>query len=116
MSKSWSGEEELNVALNDLVGLRPAPASKIKVAVGLCMKHSADFKMIVYAVEKWMKRAAIGDRISGVYVIDSLCRGYRSIHGKDKDVFSNRFLTRINEIFQLLNGISETNYVRSSAA
>eukprot|EP01035_Chromulina_nebulosa_P020135 gene20135-26142_t len=48
--------------------------------------------------------------MSGIYVIDSLCRGYRTIHGKEKDVFSNRFLTRLNEIFSLLNGISETTY------
>ena len=112
MSKSWAGEKELALALKELNGVHPPPASKVKNIVTIALKFPNDFKMIVYDVEKWMKKSPIGDRINAVYAIDSICRGSRNIHGsKEKDLFSNRFLTRLNEIFTLLIGISENDMV-----
>ena len=115
MSKgsNWSGEAEFQGYLNELNGItQPPPASKIKSIVSFAMKNSTEFKMIVYDIEKWMKKAENNDRISGVYIIDSLCRAYRSqCKDKSKDVFSNRFVTRLNEIFMLLSGLSKNDLV-----
>lgn len=110
--KGWSGEQEFTNALNDLNNAHPVPTSKVKVAVNVAMKYSNDFKMIVYDLEKWMKKSIISDRIAGIFVMDSICRGSRAQHrDKSKDLFSLRFLTRLTEILGLMNGASDHDIV-----
>lgn len=109
----WHGEAELAAALSELNNIiQPPAASKIKTIVSIALKNTNDFKMIVFDIEKWMKKSSINDRIAGIYIIDSICRGSISL-GKDKtkDLYSNRFSTRLNEIFTLLNGSSENDMV-----
>ncbi len=112
----WSGEKELADALGELNNVRPPPSSKIKAVVHIAFKYPTEFKMVVFDIEKWIKKSNIDDRIAGIFVIDSVCRGCRSQHGgnKDKDYYSSRFQTRISEIFSLMIGASEKDIVRTS--
>lgn len=106
---SWSGEGELATCLQEfhqLQGNRPS-ISKINTIVSIALKYITDYKMIVYDVEKWMKKAPIENRLCGIFVIDSICRSMSHKNISQKDIFPNRFVSRFNEIFTLLNGLSE---------
>lgn len=109
---SWKGENELAEALRDLSQIHPPPTSKVKNVVSVAFKYSSEFKMVAYDIEKWMKKSGIDDKIAGLFVIDSICRGCRAqqAHNKEKDFYSNRFAMRIPDIFLLLNGLSDANY------
>jgi hypothetical protein len=114
--KAWAGEHEFGNSLKELNNTHPVPSSKVKAAVNVAMKYPNDFKMIVFDLEKWMKKSNLADRIAGIFVMDSICRGSRTQHrDKSKDLFSSRFLTRLNEIVSLLNGSSDHDIVSSIA-
>lgn len=98
MSKSWSGEAELQTALRELCGSYPVAASKIRQAVTVANKYSQEFKMVVYEIERFIKKAAMEDKIAGVFVIDSLCRQ----HSKERETFAKRFALRLKETFGFL--------------
>eukprot|EP00981_Chlorochromonas_danica_P009543 scaffold2727_cov161-Ochromonas_danica.AAC.6 len=98
MSKSWSGEAELQTALRELCGSYPVAASKIRQAVTVANKYSQEFKMVVYEIERFIKKATTEDKIAGVFVIDSLCRQ----HSKERETFAKRFALRLKDTFGFL--------------
>lgn len=92
-SKPWSGETELQAALQELCGQHPVPASKIRQAVTVANKYCAEFKMVVYEIEKFVKRVPVDDKIAGIFVMDSLCRQ----HSKERETFAKRFAVRLKD-------------------
>ena len=95
MSKSWAGENDIKNSLNDLIG--DCSVSKIKQFCSICFKYQAEYKMVVFEIEKFIKKSKQDDRIAGLFGLDALCKASRSQFGKEKDIFSNRFSLRLKE-------------------
>jgi len=106
MSKSWSGEAELCGALQSLVGREPIPADLIKQAAQVAIKFQNEYKMVVYELEKFIKKGRAEDRLAGMLVIDSVCK---ATQGKDKDVLCARFSSKMKQIFSFLDDISSSH-------
>eukprot|EP01031_Cornospumella_fuschlensis_P038145 gene38145-46351_t len=103
MSKpQWAGEAELQGALQELCGVYPVPSSKIRQAVTVANKYCAEFKMVVYEIERFVKKAAAEDKIAGVFVMDSLCRQ----HSKERETFAKRFAVRLKDTTSFLLKVS----------
>lgn len=85
--------------------------------VEMCLSHSAEYKMVVFDVEKIMKAlSSHSNRMKVMYVIDGICRKAR---GKSKDQFQSRFAGRMKQISALLDGCEgsvRTNFVRLISA
>lgn len=111
---SWNGEEDFARALSDLCGKgNNLNASKIKQVVNIAFEHKHHYKLVVYDVEKWMRKIPVEERLQGIYVVDGICRHCRQLHVKEKDYYSLRFLHRINEIISLFGTSSESDIVSS---
>jgi hypothetical protein len=100
-AKTWSGEKDLQAALQELCGQHPVPASKIRQAVTVANKYSHEFKMVVYEIERYIKKAANEDKVAGVAVLDSLCRQ----HSKERETFAKRFALRLKDTMIYLSKI-----------
>lgn len=107
MSKPWSGEQELQSSLQNLSGQYPIPNSKVKSAVVVANKYVNEFKMVVYEIERFIKKANNEDKIGGLYVLDMLCRQ----SGKEKDIFAKRFAVRLKETVGYLTKVSNQDKV-----
>lgn len=100
--KQWVGEEELQNLLKELRGhSQGVPTSKIKQIVSFCNKHIQDFKMIVYEIEKYIRKAEHVDKLGGLFVLDSLSRQ----HSKERDTFMKRFAIRLKETMSFMNKV-----------
>jgi hypothetical protein len=98
-SKHWAGEEELQKLLQELCGhTGGVPTSKVKQIVGVCNKYVQDFKMVVYEIEKFIKKSNPLDKLGGLFVLDSLSRQ----HSKERETFAKRFAVRLKETFTYL--------------
>jgi len=106
-SKAWVGEQELQKALQDLCGQTPVSSIKVKHVVATANKYFSDFKMVVYEIEKFIKKSNTEDKLGGIYVIDALCRQ----HSKEKDTFVKRFSIRLKETFDHLRKLSSKDKV-----
>ena len=106
-SKPWAGEEELQKALQDLCGQSSVSSVKVKHVVSLANKFSNDFKMVVYEIEKFVKKANSDDKLGCIYVIDALCRQ----HSKEKDIYAKRFSIRLKETFDYLRKLPSKDKV-----
>lgn len=95
MSKSWPGENEIQNCLIDLVG--DCSISKIKQLCSSCFKYQNEYKMVVFEVEKFIKKSSPEDRLAGLFGLDAICKASRSQFGKEKDIFSNRFALRLKD-------------------
>lgn len=58
--------------------------------------------MVVYEIERFIKKANNDDKIGGVFVIDSLCRQ----HSKEREIFAKRFSIRLRETMSFLQKTS----------
>ncbi len=106
-TKPWAGEQELQSALQGLVGTYPTPASKVKSIISVANKYANEFKMVVYEVERFIKKANNQDKIAGILVIDALCRQAN----KEKDVFAKRFAIRLKETVGFLTKMTSQDKV-----
>ena len=84
----------------------------IHQCVATAFKLQKEFKLVVYAIEMFIKKSKVDDKLGGLFVLDALCRESRSRYGKDKDVFSNRFKLRIKETITFLDRVSVKDKVR----
>lgn len=110
-SKQWSGEVELLGLLQELCGHSSVPTSKVKQIVTVCNKHIAEFKMVVYEIEKFIKKSNSEDKLGGLFVIDSLCRQ----HSKERETFAKRFSIRLRETLSYMAKIppaDKSNLIR----
>ncbi|RYG59338.1 hypothetical protein EON64_20330, partial [archaeon] len=98
----WAGEAELQGALQELCGIHPVPSNKIRQAVTVANKYSGEFKMVVYEIERFVKKAAVEDKVAGVFVMDSLCRQ----HSKERETFAKRFAIRLKDTASFLLKLS----------
>ena len=85
--------------------------SKLKAVVNAAFKYQNEFKMVVYEIESFIKKAPLQNKIYGLYAIDSICRKSRSQYPKEKDIFSNRFAIRLKETIGFLDKISDKEKV-----
>ncbi len=109
MSKSWAGEAEMLRALHELLEYTSnVPTSKIRSIVSIANKNIADFKMVAYEIEKFIKKSDDNHKIAGLFVIDSLCKQ----HSKEREIFSKRFAIRLKEIFAHFAKLSQKDKVR----
>lgn len=107
-AKPWAGEQELQSVLQELCGHRSnVPSSKIRQVVSIANKYVSDFKMVVYEIEKFIKKAANEDKMSGLFVLDSLCRQ----HSKDRETFAKRFGIRLKESISYFNKVTSKEKV-----
>ena len=107
--KPWSGEQELQTVLQELCGHKSnVPSSKIRQVVSIANKYVTDFKMVVYEIEKFIKKSANEDKMSGLFVLDSLCRQ----HSKDRETFAKRFGIRLKETISYFYKVSNEEKVR----
>eukprot|EP00599_Poterioochromonas_sp_BG-1_P007202 CAMPEP_0173151564 /NCGR_PEP_ID=MMETSP1105-20130129/11657_1 /TAXON_ID=2985 /ORGANISM="Ochromonas sp., Strain BG-1" /LENGTH=194 /DNA_ID=CAMNT_0014066967 /DNA_START=74 /DNA_END=656 /DNA_ORIENTATION=- len=58
--------------------------------------------MVVYEIERFIKKANNEDKIGGLYVLDMICRQ----SGKEKDIFAKRFAVRLKETIGYLTKVS----------
>lgn len=112
-SKSWVGEAELIEALNSLLGQNPPPSALVKKATQSALKFQNEYKMVVFEIEKFIKRAASDDKISGIFVMDAICR---ATQGKEKDTFCARFASRMKQICSNLQDIPPNDKVTSCSS
>jgi len=103
---SWKGESELSGALQALVGGQSPSPDLIKKASQTALKFQSEYKMVVFEVEKFVKRAVAADKLSGILVMDSICK---SAHSKEKDVLCARFGSRMKQIFLSLQDIPSSD-------
>lgn len=70
-----NSEGNFATALQGLKGMkRPVVASKIKAVAECALQYQSEYKLVVYEVEKFIKKSEPEDRILGVFVLDSICR------------------------------------------
>ncbi len=107
-TKSWSGESDLLKALHELLDHHSTvPTSKIRAIVSIANKHIADFKMVVYEIEKFIRKSDDHNKIAGLFVIDSLCKQ----HSKERDIFSKRFALRLKDTFSYFSKLTTKDKV-----
>lgn len=92
MSKTWKGESELKEVLNDLSA--PVTNAKLKSACSICMKYQNEYKMVVFEIEKYIKKASLKDKAGGIFLIDAVCKSSKAL---SKDTFTPRFALRIKD-------------------
>lgn len=93
--KAWVGEHELVAALRALCSSqRPVASSKVKDAAKVAQEHVREYKLVVYSIEKFFKKARPEHRLPLVFVIDSLCKEGRH-PGGSHETFAGRFGLRM---------------------
>lgn len=111
MASKWAGEGELQAALKQLEGQRPVQATFVKAVVTTAMKYQNEFKMVVYEVERFIKKCDTDDKIAGIFVIDAICRQSKQSGGKD--AFVSRFSQRLKDTISFLSRVSSKDKVSS---
>lgn len=107
-NKHWAGEQELHKALQELAEYQSnVPTSKIRSVVSIANKYVSDFKMVVYEIEKFIRKSDDHQKITGLFVIDSLCKQ----HSKERELFSKRFALRLRDTFSHFSKFSEKDKV-----
>jgi hypothetical protein len=107
-NKHWTGEEEMHKALQELLEYQSnVPTSKIRNVVSIANRHVADFKMIVYEIEKFIRKSDDNHKIAGLFVIDSLCKQ----HSKEKELFGKRFALRLKDTFSHFSKLGDKDKV-----
>mmetsp|Transcript_22537 Transcript_22537/g.29492 ORF Transcript_22537/g.29492 Transcript_22537/m.29492 type:complete len:146 (-) Transcript_22537:13-450(-) len=56
-AEDWPGEAELVEALTDLASHRPISASRVRIAANLAMDNIREYKMVVYTIEKFVRKS-----------------------------------------------------------
>ena len=106
---TWVGEAELVSILETLKGQGdPLPQELIKRVTTVAVKFQGEYKMVVFEVEKFIKRAVPSDKLSGMTVIEAICR---TAQGKEKDLFCARFGLRMKQICACLHDIPSSDKV-----
>ena len=106
---SWAGEAELSAALVALSSGTASEPDLVKKAAQVSVKFQNEYKMVVFELEKFIKKSKAEDKLAGILVIDLICK---IAQGKDKDVFCARFGTRLKQIFACLHDLSPEDKVR----
>ena len=79
---SWKGESDFVASFQDfnLSTLN----SKIKELCHLCLKYTAEYKMVVHEVERFIRKSSNqSEKVAGLYLIDAICKASRAQHGKE---------------------------------
>jgi hypothetical protein len=98
---SWKGESDFAASFQDfnLSTLN----SKIKELCHLCLKYTAEYKMVVHEVERFIRKSSNqSEKVAGLYLIDAICKASRAQHGKEKEVFAKRFSQRLLETIKFI--------------
>ncbi|CAM9564859.1 unnamed protein product, partial [Laminaria digitata] len=92
----WNGSVAMHKALKALAtSTRPISASRVKTAASTALDNVKEYKRVVHAIERFIRKAPAHHRIgAGCFVIDSVCRQAQSKWGH-KDVFTPRFALRM---------------------
>lgn len=102
----WVGEEDIGSAFEAFGEESDAPSSScssVKHAVSICLKHSAEYKMVVFEIEKRMKATSSSTvRLKALFVIEGICSQAK---GKLKEQMITRFGGRMRQICALLEEI-----------
>ena len=78
MSHNWPGEAEINSAMAAFIKKRPIAASNVKAATKTALKNAVEYKLVVYCIESFIKKASNMDKLCGIFVIDAICRQPKS--------------------------------------
>jgi hypothetical protein len=110
--KAWPGDAEMVALFEKLCDrennhVKEFFSAKLKAVVNAAFKYQTEFKMVVYEVENFIKKAPAQNKIYGLYALDSICKKSRSQFTKEKDIFSNRFAIRLKDTIGFLEKISE---------
>ena len=104
----WAGESALASAFSalnegaDEGDDSGADSPAISKVVEKAMSYAAEYKMVVFDVEKVMKAlSSFSNRMKVMHVIDGICRRTR---GKSRDQFQSRFSGRMKQICALFDG------------
>ena len=80
---------------------------KIESVVEVSFKFQNEFKMVVYEIEKFIKKSPNESKLPGLYVMDAVCKRSRlSNSAKERDIFINRFGLRLKETMSFLDKLS----------
>ena len=88
MTSKWPGEAELSSALEDLTGINsrgshewdeksnePINGSiRIENVVDIAFKYQNEFKMVVYEIEKFIKKSINENKLPGLFIIIIIIR------------------------------------------
>jgi hypothetical protein len=107
MSKSWAGEKEIVKAFKAFDGSDPTPHNQaVHEATNACMKYAHEYKMVVFEIEKYMKRARANDRAKYMYIIDNILQQTKST---SRDNFITRFSGRMKQICSQFDDAEENS-------
>ncbi|KAI1318693.1 hypothetical protein EDD11_005986 [Mortierella claussenii] len=96
---------EFQKELHNLFDSRTASASKIDRLTKLALKSARYYKNIVYCLEKFITRCVPEYKLTGLYVLDSICRSSQSIKSKSSSSsftgaeYVSRFEKNIEALF-----------------
>ncbi|CAM9244882.1 unnamed protein product [Pylaiella littoralis] len=103
----WDGAASMHKALKALAtSTRPISASRVKTAAAKALENVKEYKRVVHAIERYIRKAQPHHRIGGCFVIDSVCRQAQSKWGH-KDVFTPRFAQRMAETTETLRHVPD---------
>ncbi|CAM9104661.1 unnamed protein product, partial [Ectocarpus sp. 6 AP-2014] len=103
----WDGAASMHKALKVLAtSSRPISASRVKTAAARALDNVKEYKRVVHAIERYIRKAQPQHRIGGCFVIDSVCRQAQSKWGH-KDVFTPRFAQRMSETVENLRNVPD---------
>lgn len=111
-SRSWPGEQEMQSTLSLLCEQLPASISTIKKVVAAAFKYQNEYKMVVYEIEKFIKKSAAEYKLGGLFVMDAVCRQSKQASGRDKDQFCQRFALRLPETISFMEKSSVKDKVQ----
>jgi len=96
-SSVWEGEEEFAKELAEVAKHKPpVSASRVSTITKLALKNLKHYKKIVHYIERFINKVNAEYRLSGLYLVDSICKAAQNKLG-DKDVFTPQFAKRIEE-------------------
>lgn len=86
--------------------------STLHSIVLVLLKFSAEFKKVVYEIERYIKYAQVDHKIRGIYVIDFLLNylvTHKKKNSREIDNYFKRFSMRMNDIMSLLVKINSND-------
>lgn len=109
----WIGEGDVGKAFDafrresEIIPSSSCPS--VKDSVKACLKHIAEYKMVVFEIEKRMKATEESrDRLKALFVIDGLLS---QTNNKVKEQLQTRFSGRMKQICGLLENVEGEEYL-----
>jgi hypothetical protein len=102
---SWDGERQYEKELKQ-IHAKPPPisSSRVKLLTDLAIEHYKYYKHVVMLIERFVLRSREDYRVSGLFVIDSICRASRKRFSSN-DPYTPRFASKLEGIMGAVKAV-----------